>query len=71
MIINMVYKFIRMLKVLNNFLRKKEKKRKIKKYLEIIFRIQELKNFRIQFIKYLDYLHEHLIYKSLRKQNRA
>lgn len=58
-----------MLKVLNNFLRKKEKKRKIKKYLEIIF--QELKNFRIQFIKYLDYLHEHLIYKSLRKQNRA
>lgn len=60
-----------MLKVLNNFLRKKEKKRKIKKYLEIIFRIQELKNFWIQFIKYLDYLHEHLIYKSLRKQKRA
>lgn len=59
-----------MLKVLNNFLRKK-RKRKIKKYLEIIFRIQELKNFRIQFVKYLDYLHEHLIYKSLRKQNKA
>lgn len=59
-----------MLKVLNNFLRKK-RKRKIKKYLEIIFRIQELKNFRIQFIQYLDYLHEHLIYKSLRKQNKA
>lgn len=44
MIINMVQKFIRILKVLNNFLRKKEKKEKLKNILKSFF---EFKNSRI------------------------
>lgn len=44
MIINMVQKFIRILKVLNNFLRKKERKEKLKNILKSFF---EFKNSRI------------------------